>query len=434
MQGTNTYLIGEGPPYILFDAGDAVDAYIPLLESALQQSVAQSESASSTSSGIRSPRSGVHPLVSDIIISHRHHDHHGGLPAVLSLLHTLGTTGTRGSLDKSDIHDAAATAELDSSSTSAYFPPRIHKLPSPWQKKASLFSAESEGASFDSTLKAISQLPITQFEHSKAPPSDASGTHSSTGTTDAIVNPLVHDLADGQTIRTETTGAPSIELTVLHTPGHTTDSISLLLPAENAMFSADTVLGQGTAVFEDLGEYMRSLQKMLDAGRALIRRSDDGKSVDKKEETMMRIYPGHGPVIEDGLKTLQTYISHRAEREAQILALLPSPTNPPNSGELMESQPSSSIHEIVRTLYAKYPQAVWPAAERGVWLHLEKLESEGKVAIAGADSPSSSSSLLDTGVDGDIGAVFGRLRDAKWIRQDVNGKNCFEKLTSHSCR
>lgn len=63
--------------------------------------------------------------------------------------------------------------------------------------------------------------------------------------------------------QTFTITGSSSPLKVIHTPGHSDDSISLLLP-DQGIFCADTVLGEGTAVFEDLRVYMQSLSTLLE--------------------------------------------------------------------------------------------------------------------------------------------------------------------------
>nr|CAH0108731.1 unnamed protein product [Daphnia galeata] len=153
-------------------------------------------------------------------------------------------------------------------------------------------------------------------------------------------------LTDGQEVSVE--GA-SLKLSysspnrVYHTPGHSTDHIILHLEEENALFSGDCILGEGTAVFEDLYDYMNSLKTILRLNPS-------------------KIYPGHGPSIEDPIQRIEYYIHHRNERERQILEYLSS-----NRGNKM------SAMDIVKD------SSLYLAAERNVELHLKKLEKEGKV-------------------------------------------------------
>jgi len=160
-------------------------------------------------------------------------------------------------------------------------------------------------------------------------------------------------LEEGDLLRTE--GAT---LRALHTPGHSPDHLCFLLEEESALFSGDHVLGIGTSVIPsrngDLGRYMSSLERLA-------------------AEEPHRIYPAHGPRIEEGPSKLREYIDHRRERDEQILAAL-------GSG-------ADSVGGIVKIVYAAYPEALHPAAGESVTSHLVKLEAEGRVAREGDPQP-----------------------------------------------
>lgn len=153
----------------------------------------------------------------------------------------------------------------------------------------------------------------------------------------------------GQTFKTE--GAT---LRSFYCPGHAIDHIALVLEEEDAMFTGDNVLGHGTAVFEDLATYMDSLERM-------------------QQQFSGRAYPGHGAVIEEGTAKIREYISHRKEREDQILAAM---KQPDVSGE--DGSGWSSMG-IVKVVYKDYPENLHGPAEGGVVQVLKKLEGEGRV-------------------------------------------------------
>jgi ribonuclease/clavin/mitogillin len=152
------------------------------------------------------------------------------------------------------------------------------------------------------------------------------------------------DISDGQKFETE--GAT---LRAFHCPGHTSDHMAFVLEEEDAMFTADNVLGQGTAVFEDLVAYMTSLDSM-------------------SKQFKGRAYPGHGPVIEDGPAKILEYIKHRKQREKQVLDVL-----------AQTKEDGLTSMDIVKVIYKDYPQNLREPAEKGILQILDKLQKEGKV-------------------------------------------------------
>jgi glyoxylase-like metal-dependent hydrolase (beta-lactamase superfamily II)/8-oxo-dGTP pyrophosphatase MutT (NUDIX family) len=148
---------------------------------------------------------------------------------------------------------------------------------------------------------------------------------------------------------------PGATLEVFDTPGHAFGHISLLLREEQALFTGDLILGEGTPVISppdgDLIQYMESLDKMIDLEPA-------------------RLYPGHFDPRDDAREWMAWYKAHRLERESEILRVL---------------EKRSSIPEIVEIVYAGYPEALHPIAERTVLAHLLKLVNESRAVQEGDD-------------------------------------------------
>ncbi|ETN83457.1 metallo-beta-lactamase domain protein [Necator americanus] len=142
-----------------------------------------------------------------------------------------------------------------------------------------------------------------------------------------------------------------ITLRVIDTRGHTSDHISLFYEEEGVLFSGDCILGQGTSIFEDLSDYMRSLKKLLELPCKII-------------------CPGHGPVIIDAKAKIKEYIEKREKRERQILDYF---------RKVVRANPL----EVTRGLYKTLPKNVHVAAFRSTQLHLKKLEDEGKLRKTG---------------------------------------------------
>ncbi|MZE78919.1 MBL fold metallo-hydrolase [Streptomyces xinghaiensis] len=149
-----------------------------------------------------------------------------------------------------------------------------------------------------------------------------------------------------------TTGG--LELRVVPTPGHTSDSLSFHLPADAAVLTGDTVLGRGTTMVAHpdgrLGEYLDSLRRL----RSLT--VDDGVDT---------VLPGHGPVLDDARGALEFYLAHRASRLAQV--------------ETAVEAGHRSAPDVVAHVYADVDRTLWPAAELSVRAQLDYLREHGLI-------------------------------------------------------
>lgn len=108
--------------------------------------------------------------------------------------------------------------------------------------------------------------------------------------------------------------AAGLDITVLATPGHTADSVSLEVRPAGAGFTArpdcvvlgDTILGRDSTVLDstdgDLGDYLGSMD-------LLAARADGVIGI-----------PGHGPDVENTGRAAQVLGRHRRDRLDQIIA------------------------------------------------------------------------------------------------------------------
>jgi glyoxylase-like metal-dependent hydrolase (beta-lactamase superfamily II) len=145
--------------------------------------------------------------------------------------------------------------------------------------------------------------------------------------------------------------AAGCELRVIATPGHSADSLSLLLPEDGVLLTGDTVLGRGTTVIArggSLADYLRT----LDALKALA-----------ESAALRMLLPGHGPVIPDPAGTLAYYIEHRGERLAQVRAAL--------------ADGDRTAAEIVERVYSEVDPGVRKFAELSVQAQLDYLAGGG---------------------------------------------------------
>ena len=159
-------------------------------------------------------------------------------------------------------------------------------------------------------------------------------------------------LVDGDVVAVD-----GLEIAVVGTPGHTSDSLSFLLPAESVVLTGDTVLGRGTTVVAhpdgQLGAYLDSLHRL----HALAEAQEVGT-----------VWPGHGPVIADALGALDFYLAHRQERLDQVrdaLRTLVEQPGGPSEDELPR--------RVVETVYADVDPVLWGAAELSVRAQLDYL-------------------------------------------------------------
>ena len=154
-------------------------------------------------------------------------------------------------------------------------------------------------------------------------------------------------LADGQTVA---------GLQAIHTPGHASDHLCFAQDGSGVLFTGDHVMSWSTSIVSppdgSMAAYMASL-------RLLLARTD----------TLYLC--GHGPPLPNPGPMVRAMLSHRASREAAILAAL--------------RRAPATPDVLVAALYTGLDTHLVGAARRSVLAHLIKLNEEGRVVEAGQE-------------------------------------------------
>ncbi len=136
----------------------------------------------------------------------------------------------------------------------------------------------------------------------------------------------------------------------VYTPGHTSNHLCFALQEEKALFTGDHVMGWSTSVIGppdgDMTQYLASLELLLE-------RNDEV------------YWPTHGTCITDVHNFVRAFISHRLDREKQILDCM--------------KQGYTNITEMVPVMYTDTDPRMYGAAARSVLSAMIRLVDSGQV-------------------------------------------------------
>lgn len=159
-------------------------------------------------------------------------------------------------------------------------------------------------------------------------------------------------LADGDRVEGEGHAFRAIE-----TPGHTANHLAFELEGTGMVFSGDHVMAWSTSIVAPpdgaMGAYLASLEKLI------------------ARERDIAYWPGHGGPVADPKRFTRALLSHRRQRETQILEFL--------------ARGPARIPEMVAANYPGLDPRLTGAAGLSVFAHIEDLIGRGALVAEGSD-------------------------------------------------
>ena len=150
----------------------------------------------------------------------------------------------------------------------------------------------------------------------------------------------------------ELKGLPAIRLQAMHTPGHARGHLCFYEARTGTLISGDNIVGLGSVLIEpeegNMRDYLQSLERL------------------RQLPDLSVIFGGHGPAMGNPYQKIDEYISHRLEREQNILRAV--------------SEGATTVKDIVTRVYSDVFPKAHPMAERAVLAHLDKLIEDGAIS------------------------------------------------------
>jgi glyoxylase-like metal-dependent hydrolase (beta-lactamase superfamily II) len=144
-------------------------------------------------------------------------------------------------------------------------------------------------------------------------------------------------------------------LRVLHTPGHASNHLCYLLEQEKTLFTGDHVMQSSTVVINppdgDMAAYLVSLRALL-------------------ELDLDWLAPGHGFLMAQPGRAIESIIAHRLRREAKVI-------------DALRDLGTTTIEALLTQVYDDVNPRMLGVAVRSLKAHLIKLGEEGRARESG---------------------------------------------------
>lgn len=140
-------------------------------------------------------------------------------------------------------------------------------------------------------------------------------------------------------------------LETIHTPGHASNHLCFYIKEIKCLLTGDHIMDGSTVVIAppdgNMTEYINSLRLL-------------------KKYEINYFAPGHGNIMKEPTKTINSIIRHRLSRESKVF-------------RCVEKKQNSNIDQLLLLVYDDVPEMLHPIAKMSLLAHLIKLEEDGKL-------------------------------------------------------